>query len=205
MTFPASDQSSEYQQVYRIDWVRTPKNTIFGRYFILDYGNPAVYTGNLLTLTRPGLLDRSQSVVLGDQMTLSPTLINSIHFTYGRLAIHRSNPANMPSPTQEGINIYDASPNFSYIKISNYFPLVEDPTQPSSSETSIKWSDRHGLDQKPNITSTRMLKISSTRIVSEQRLRFERSVRIQRQPDERCTCGLHDGKSRFVLQIQANS
>src|SRR5579862_8133798 len=119
LTFPASNPSNEYQDVARIDWVRTPKNTIFGRYFILDYANPAVYGSNLLTLVRPSLLDRSQSVVIGDQMTLSPTVINSIHFTYARLAIHRSDPTNMPTPNQAGINIYDASPNFSYITVSN--------------------------------------------------------------------------------------
>ncbi len=142
LTFPASNPSTEYQQVYRIDWVRTPKNTIFGRYFILDYGNPAVYTGNLLTLTRPSLLDRSQSVVLGDQMTLSPALINSIHFTYGRLAIHRSDPPNMPSPTQEGINIYDASPNFSYITISNYFTVGGGSNAPAKFiRNQYQWSD----------------------------------------------------------------
>ncbi len=142
LTFPASNPSSEYQQVYRIDWVRTPKNTIFGRYFILDYGNPAVYAGNLLTLTRPSLLDRSQSVVIGDQMTLSPTLINSIHFTYGRLAIHRSDPSNMPSPTQEGINIYDAAPNFSYITISNYFTVGGGSNAPAKFiRNQYQWSD----------------------------------------------------------------
>ena len=54
-----------------MDWVRTPNNTIFARYFILDYSNPAVYSGNLLTLTRPSLLDRSQSIVIGNQMTLA--------------------------------------------------------------------------------------------------------------------------------------
>ena len=142
LTFPASNPSSEYQQVYRIDWVRTPRNTIFGRYFILDYTNPAVYTGNLLTLTRPALLDRSQTFVLGDQMTLSPTIINSIHFTWGRLAVHRSDPANMPSPTQEGINIYDASPNFSYITVSNYFTIGGGSNAPAKFiRNQYQWSD----------------------------------------------------------------
>ena len=142
LTFAASNPSSEYQAVSRIDWVRTPKNTIFGRYFILDFANPAVYAANLLTLVRPSLLDRSQSYVIGDQMTLSPTLINSIHFTYGRLAIHRSDPANMPSPTQEGINIYDAAPNFTYLTISNYFTIGGGSNAPAKFiRNQYQWSD----------------------------------------------------------------
>ena len=142
LTYPASNPSSEYQDVERIDWVRTPKNTIFGRYFILDFANPAVYTTNLLTLTRPALLDRSQSVVIGDQMTLTPNIINSIHFTYARLAIHRSDPANMPSPTQEGINIYDAAANFSYITLSNYFTIGGGSNAPAKFvRNQYQWSD----------------------------------------------------------------
>jgi hypothetical protein len=142
LIFPASNPSKEYQDVGRVDWVRTPRNTIFARYFILDYSNPAVYSGNLLTLTRPSLLDRSQSIVLGDQMTISPTIINSIHFTYGRLAIHRSDPPNMPSPTSAGINIYDSAPNFSYIQLSNYFTIGGGSNAPAKFvRNQYQWSD----------------------------------------------------------------
>ena len=142
LTYPASNPSNEYQDVARVDWVRTPRNTIFGRYFILDYANPAVYSNNLLTLTRPSLLDRSQSVVIGDQMTISPTITNSIHFTYARLAVHRSDPTNMPSPTQEGINIYDGSPNFSYITLSNYFTIGGGSNAPAKFvRNQYQWSD----------------------------------------------------------------
>jgi hypothetical protein len=142
LTFPASNPSDEYQVVARTDWVRTPKNTIYGRYFILDYANPAVYTNNLLTLTRPSLLDRSQSVVMGNQMTISPTVINNMHFTYARLAIHRSDPSTMPSPTQYGISIYDASPNFSYIQLSNYFTIGGGSNAPAKFvRNQYQWSD----------------------------------------------------------------
>src|ERR1017187_2763849 len=142
LSYPASNPSSEYQDVARVDWVRTPRNTIFGRYFILDFSNPAVYTTNLLTLVRPSLLDRSQSVVIGDQMTISPTIINSIHFTYGRLAIHRSDPPNMPSPTGVGINIYDSAPNFSYIQLSNYFTIGGGSNAPAKFvRNQYQWSD----------------------------------------------------------------
>ncbi|HEV2487175.1 MAG TPA: carboxypeptidase-like regulatory domain-containing protein [Terracidiphilus sp.] len=142
LTFPASNPSNEYQDVGRLDWVRTPKNTIFARYFILDFANPAVYAGNLLTLVRPSLLDRSQSIVLGNQITFSPTVINSMHFTFSRLAIHRSDPPNMPSPTSVGINIYDQAPNFSYIKLSNYFTIGGGSNAPAKFvRNQYQWSD----------------------------------------------------------------
>jgi hypothetical protein len=142
LTFPASNPSNEYQDIGRVDWVRTPRNTIFARYFILDYSNPAVYTTNLLTLTRPSLLDRSQALGLGNQMTLSPTLTNTMHFTYARLAVHRSNPANMPSPTGFGINIYDSAPNFSYISLSNYFTIGGGSNAPAKFvRNQYQWSD----------------------------------------------------------------
>ena len=89
LVYSASSPSNEYQDLARIDWVRTPRNTIFGRYFILDFQIQRC-TQATCYVDSPRLLDRSQSVVLGDQMTLSSTIINSIHFTYGRLAIHRS-------------------------------------------------------------------------------------------------------------------
>jgi hypothetical protein len=142
LTFPASNPSNEYQDVARIDWVRSPKNTIYGRYFILDYSNPAVYGSNLLTLTRPSLLDRSQSVTLGNQLSLSSTIINAMHFTYSRLAIHRSDPASMPSPTSVGINIYDGSPNFSYIQLSNYFTIGGGSNAPAKFiRNQYQWAD----------------------------------------------------------------
>jgi hypothetical protein len=143
LTYAASNPSNEYQDVARIDWVRTPRNTIYGRYFILNYTNPYVYTlGNLLTLTRAGLVDRSQSVTLGDEMTISPTVINAIHFTYARLAVNRTDPPNMPSPANEGVNMFNGSPNFSYISVSNYFTIGGGSNAPAKFvRNQYQWSD----------------------------------------------------------------
>ena len=123
LVYAIPNPSNEYQVVSRVDWVQSPKNTILARYFILDYANPAVYTDNVLTLTRPSLLQRAQSIVLGDQFTISPTIVNSFHFTYSRLAVHRSNPADMPSPVGLGVNMYNAVPNFLDLAVSNYFTV----------------------------------------------------------------------------------
>lgn len=142
LVYPASNPSNEYQDLARIDWVRTPRNTIFGRYFILNYSNPAVYTNNILTLSRPSVIDRSQSFVFGDQMTISPTVINSAHFTFSRLSVNRSNPPTMPNPATLGVNMYVQVPNFMYLTVSNYFNVGGGSNAPAKYvRNQYQWSD----------------------------------------------------------------
>jgi Carboxypeptidase regulatory-like domain len=142
LVYPASDPSNEYQDIVRVDWARTPRNTLFARYFILNYNNPAVYTNNILTLNRPSTIDRSQSLVIGNQFTISPTIVNSIHFTYSRLAVNRFNPSTMPSPSSLGVNIYDEVPNFMYLSVSNYFDVGGSSNAPARFiRNQYQWSD----------------------------------------------------------------
>src|SRR5206468_3132265 len=71
--FRVPTTGDEDQIIGRIDWLKSPKQTIFGRYFVADFSNPAVFDGqNLLTTTRPGVVDRAQNVVVGDTYTFSP-------------------------------------------------------------------------------------------------------------------------------------
>jgi hypothetical protein len=123
LTYGISNPSNEYQVVSRVDWVQSARNSVLGRYFILDYANPAIYTNNVLTTSRPGLLQRAQSIVLGDQFTVSPAIVNNLHFTFSRLAVHRSNPSTMPSPQGLGVNMYNAVPNFISVAVTNYFTV----------------------------------------------------------------------------------
>src|ERR1700682_3970164 len=49
----------EHQVVGKMDYIRSEKNTLIGRYLISDYINPdGAVSGNLLTTTRPGLKAR---------------------------------------------------------------------------------------------------------------------------------------------------
>ncbi len=123
LVYGISNPSNEYQYVGRADWAQSTKNAIFARYFILDYANPAVYTNNLLTTSRPGLLQRSQSIALGDQLSITNSIVNSVHISFGRLAVTRSNPSNMPTPVGLGVNMYNASPNYMQLSISNHFNI----------------------------------------------------------------------------------
>ena len=123
LVYGIPNPSNEYQYVGRADWAQSPKNSIYARYFILDYANPAVYTTNLLTTSRPGLLQRSQSIAVGDQLSVTPSIVNSLHISFGRLAVTRSNPANMPTTVGLGVNMYNASPNYTELTISNHFTI----------------------------------------------------------------------------------
>jgi hypothetical protein len=118
--------------VTKLDVNLNPKNTFMARYFILDYSNPSVYTNDVLTLSRAGLAQRVQSMVLGEQYLVSPTIINNAHFTYSRLAVHRTNPANFLGSAQLGVNIYNIVPNFTYVNVANFFQYGGNSNSPAS-------------------------------------------------------------------------
>ena len=83
------------QVIFRIDYTRSEKHSLFGRGFLLDYRNPTVFDGaNILPSQRAGLLDLSESQALGDIYTFSPTTVNSLHLNATRFRIHRGPPAN---------------------------------------------------------------------------------------------------------------
>jgi hypothetical protein len=123
LVYGIPNPSSEYQVVGRVDWAQNTRNSVFSRYFILDYANPAVYTNNVLTTTRPGLLQRSQVIVLGDQFIVNSAIVNSLHVSFGRLSVTRSNPANMPTPVGLGVKMYNASPNYMELSVSSHFTI----------------------------------------------------------------------------------
>src|SRR5262249_4366054 len=99
------------------------KNTIYARYFVTDLANPPIYDGNLLTTTRSGLEDRTQTITLADQYSISPTIVNALHLTYNRLAINRGTHPNMPSPVSLGVNMYNAYAHFIDLSVTGRFAV----------------------------------------------------------------------------------
>jgi hypothetical protein len=113
VTFGIPVTGDEDQWIGRIDWVQSPKHTLYGRYFIVDYQNPPTFDGkNLLTTTQPGNFERAQSVTIGDNFTFNPNTLNAVHVTFNRIRDDRG-PTNTPiNWTLLGSPMYSAVPNF---------------------------------------------------------------------------------------------
>src|SRR5581483_9927007 len=64
VTYGIPNPSNENQYIGRADWLQSPKDTVFVRYFILNFNNPPLFDGkNGLTTTLAGQGVRSQSAV----------------------------------------------------------------------------------------------------------------------------------------------
>jgi hypothetical protein len=123
LIYSIPNPNNENQYIGRADWLQSAKNTVFGRYFIADYDNPPIYTNNILTTTRAGLEDRTQTITLGDQYSITPTVVNAFHATFNRLAINRAAPPTMPSPVSVGVNMYNNDPHYIDVSVSNRFAM----------------------------------------------------------------------------------
>jgi hypothetical protein len=112
----------ENQEIGKVDWVRNEKDRIFFRYFVDGYQNPPVFDGkNILTTTSPGNFERAQSATFGDTYVFGPGTLNSLHLTFSRIRDNRG-PTDAPiNPTQLGINIYSAVPNFLLLSVTGAF------------------------------------------------------------------------------------
>ncbi|HJZ99173.1 MAG TPA: carboxypeptidase-like regulatory domain-containing protein, partial [Candidatus Solibacter sp.] len=114
----------EDQYVGKVDWVQTAKHSLFGRYFITDYSDPAVFGGsNALTAAKPGVVDRAQSLVIGDTYSITSRVVNGLHARASRTRVNRGEPSNMISPKTLGVNINPLVPNHIDMTVSGAFTL----------------------------------------------------------------------------------
>jgi hypothetical protein len=113
--------SGEDQYIGRVDWNQSAKNSVFSRYFIADYNEPASFNNDLLLSTLPGITDRSQSVVVGDTYSLSPTVLNSAHATWTRMLITRGSASSLINLGDVGAQVYTPVPNDLDFSVAGYF------------------------------------------------------------------------------------
>jgi len=113
VTYGIPVTGNEDQEIGRVDWVKSAKHTVYGRYLVDDYRNPPVFDGkNILTTTAPGNFERAQSATIGYNNTISPTTLNSFHLSWNRIRDNRG-PTNTPiNWTSLGSQMYSAVPNF---------------------------------------------------------------------------------------------
>ena len=142
LTYSIPNPNDENQWVGRADWVQSAKHSLFARYFILDWASPAYYVDNILTTTRAGLQDRIQTLVLGDQYSFSPTVLNSFRATYARFIVNRAAPDKMPNLNDFGANIFQAYPHFVDLSVSSHFSIGGGSNAPATfARNSIQVSD----------------------------------------------------------------
>lgn len=92
---PAMD--NENQEIGRIDYVFNNKHNLYGRYFIDDFQAPPPFdTHNLILTQTPGNWERAQSLTIGDNYSITRSLVNSFHVTATRRRDNRGvNPADI--------------------------------------------------------------------------------------------------------------
>jgi hypothetical protein len=121
VTYAIPEPQKESQYIGRVDWNQSARHNLFGRYFFADYKSPASFDNDLLLTTQRGVLDRSQSVTIGDTYSINPTTVNSLHATWTRLAITRGPASDFISLTDIGVNMYSAAPNYLDVAVNGYF------------------------------------------------------------------------------------
>ena len=104
-----------------MDYNISSKNIFYGRYYIYDYLALSLFDDhNALTTGSPGNQDRSQTMTIGENYTLSPTAINSFHATFDRRRDNRSSASNLFSPATLGVNMFVNAPNYTQLSVSGY-------------------------------------------------------------------------------------
>jgi hypothetical protein len=92
------------QYVVRVDWVLNTKHSLYGRYLQDNFNQPAPFSPtNYLYTTTLGVDQRPQTFVLGDTYAISPTTLNSFHFTFGRKFVARFPNTKGTDPAKLGV------------------------------------------------------------------------------------------------------
>ena len=134
ITYAVPDNNDEQQIVSRLDWQATKNQRFFGRYFVANYDRAPAYDGENLLLTTGsglGLDNRVQTLSVGDDFVLTPTMVSATRFAYARSRIHRLQGADLPNFTDLGSNVWSAAtdPGLSFfnLAVTNGFPTAGFP------------------------------------------------------------------------------
>jgi hypothetical protein len=141
LVYAIPNPNNENQYVGRVDWIATPRNTVYGRFFVADYDNPTIYTNNILTTTRSGLEERATSAVAADQYSTA-SFVNAFHATYNRLINNRAVSPQMPNLVGLGSNMFNGYPHFVDLTVSNKFTVGGGSNAPATfTRNSFQLSD----------------------------------------------------------------
>ena len=123
----------DWQAIGRVDYIRSEKHTLYGRWFGYNYTGETFFDGKnaLTTGPNPGLKQMSQIATFGDTYLFSPTEVNSFHATYNRRSDKRGAPPNLFGPQALGIKNTAGGPfadnmadNYIQVTVGNYFNVA---------------------------------------------------------------------------------
>jgi hypothetical protein len=123
----------DWQVIGRVDYVRSDKHTLYGRYYIYNYTAQAFFDGKdaLTTGPTPGNKDQTETVTFGDTYLFTATAVNSFHATFNRRADNRGSAPNLFGPQGLGIKNTAGGPfsdnmsdNYIQVTVGNYFNIA---------------------------------------------------------------------------------
>jgi hypothetical protein len=123
----------DWQVLGRVDYIRSDKHTLFGRYYIYNFTAQTVFDGKNALTTGPnaGNKEQSMTATFGDTYTLSNTTLNSFHATFNRRADNRGSAPNLFGPQALGMKNTVGGPfadnmpdNYIQVTVSNYFNVA---------------------------------------------------------------------------------
>jgi hypothetical protein len=127
VTYAIPSTGDEDQFIGKVDWNLSQKHSLFGRYFLADYRNPAISAAsNALLSHTNGNLERAQTMTLGDTYSFSPTTINSFHATFNRLRNNRVVPDGYNAESL-GVNMFNYDPSGMLLSVSSGFSTGASP------------------------------------------------------------------------------
>jgi hypothetical protein len=132
VTFGTRNKENDYQGIGRVDYQKSAKQMMFGRYLVTQAEIPQPYTltpGNLLTANASGFDNLAQSVTLGDTLLFGQT-VNSLRLAVNRTAVARLGASTFAAPSL-GINVFSYLPNYMPLTIAGGFSI--DPGTSSNS------------------------------------------------------------------------
>lgn len=134
--------NNEDQYIGRADWTISPKQSFYGRYFILGYNAPVAFNGtNLLPTSQNALHQRSQALVLSHTYSISAATVNNVIASWTRLRDNRGPAPNLPNLAQLGVNAFQLSPDFLDVSVSNYFHVCNCGAPGDFNRNAVQFSD----------------------------------------------------------------
>ena len=115
---------NDWQSVGRVDFQKSNKNSIFGRYMITGYTEdpPIKYDPNPLNAGTAGIDNLAQAFTIGNTYLVSANMVQSFRLAANRIAVHRY---GLPffGYQDVGIKMYEYVPHYLQIPVTGGFTL----------------------------------------------------------------------------------